>query len=101
MQFVLTCEGLPTSAFGLPGGEVLVMPAPGGHFRGPTVHSASGVRVHLGTLSRYRDLESKFDTAFAVGAAQARFMDNALEIRFEASDRSVSLEAGQSLVDRL
>lgn len=101
MQFVLTCEVSPTSAFGLPDGEVLVMPAPGGHFRGPTVHSASGVRVHLGTLSRYRCLESRFDTAFAVGAAQARFMDNALEIRFEASDRSVALEVGQALVDRL
>ncbi len=101
MRFVLTCEVSPTSTFGLPDGEVLVMPAPGGQFVGPSVHSVAGVRVGFGTLSQYRCLESKFRATVSVGAAHARFMDNALEVRFEASDRSVALETGQALVDRL
>jgi hypothetical protein len=100
MRFKLICELSPTSAFGLPDGDVLVMPSPGGEVSSPAVHSRAGVYLGFGTVSQYRRLEARLETAFSLGDATARLTDNVLEIRFEAAQSSVALDVGQVLADR-
>lgn len=100
MRFLLACEVTPSSPFGLPDGDVLVLPAPGGKFVGPSVHSRAGVRFSHGTLPEYRTVESKISTATTVNEARLRFVDNGLELQFEAPDRATALETGLGIVDR-
>jgi hypothetical protein len=101
VRFLLACEVSPPSAFGLPDGDTLVMPAPGGHFQGPSVHSRAGVRVAPGTLSQYRLLESRFQVECTAGTSQVRFIDNVVELRFEADSRVTALAEGVRTVEAL
>jgi hypothetical protein len=100
MRFLLGCEVSPSSPFGLPDGDVLVLPAPGGQFIGPSVHSRAGVVFSRGTLPVYRQVESRLETQSTVDGTRLRFVDNALEVHFEASDRSSALDVGLDIVDR-
>jgi hypothetical protein len=100
MRFLLACEITPPSPFGLPDGDVLVFPAPGGQFVGPTVHSRAGVKFSHGTLPVYRSLESKLHTVSSPGDVRLTFSDNGLEVQFEAGDRSTALDAGLAIVDQ-
>ena len=100
MRFLLACEVTPSSPFGLPDGDVLVLRAPGGKFVGPSVHSRAGVRFSHGTLPEYRTVESRLSTSTSVHETRLRFVDNGLELQFEATDRSIALETGLGIVDR-
>lgn len=100
MRFLLACEITPSSPFGLPDGDALVLPAPGGQLVGPAVHSRAGVTVGRGTLPVYRRVESRLETRHNVSGIDLRFVDNAMELRFEAPDRSGALQAGLAIADR-
>jgi len=99
MRFLLGCEVSPSSSFGLPDGDVLVLPTPGGRLIGPSVHSRAGVTFSRGTLPEYRRLESRLETDSTVGVTRLRFVDNALELQFEALNQSSALEVGLATVD--
>jgi hypothetical protein len=100
MRFLLGCEVSPSSPFGLPDGDVLVLPAPGGSFIGPSVHSRAGVIFSRGTLSVYRRLESRLQVEIEISEGRLRFVDNALELHFSAADRTSALDTGLRMVDQ-
>ncbi len=100
MRFLLACELSPSSPFGLPEQDTLVLPAPGGEFVGPAVHSRAGVAFGSGSLPIYRTLETRLDTEQQVDTIHLRIVDNGLEIRFDAPERSAALAAGLAIVER-
>lgn len=77
-----------------------MMPAPGGRFHGPTVHSLTGIPVTPGTLSQYRRLDARFELNANVAGYDLRLVDNLLELRFHAARREDAFTLGVQVVDR-
>jgi hypothetical protein len=97
VQFVLK----PTAPFGVPDGDVLVLPARAQTIEGPAIHMKSGVVSSHGTLSVFRDKDQALKTKASRASTTLEMLDNYGTLTLESSSVEAGLREAQQLVEFL